>query len=396
MAIYHLHAKIVSRTTGRSAVAAAAYRSGESLHDHRTAQTFDYTHKSGVEHTEILTPPQAPSWTHDRETLWNAVEQSERRKDAQLAREIEIGLPVELTKDQQVALLRDYARTTFVTRGMVADVALHLDNPDNPHAHILLTTRDITPNGFGAKRRDWNARSELLEWRIAWADTANQHLARAGLDIHIDHRTLEAQGIDLLPGRKIGISAERQQQPDLLPLGAAERVAEQREIAAENGRRILEDPRVALHALTHTQATFTKRDIAKYLHGRTDGAEQFQAAYLKVTTSPELVRLGIDDPRRPRFTTREMLSIEHQHTATPPGPDRPSRASSAMDELDALQQRGAEKWREKQLAREKQISTQASPDHDKDLHHDPHHTPNKEIETHPHLEHPGLEDDFQL
>ena len=382
MPIYHLHAKILSRDTGRSAVAAAAYRSGNSLHDHHTAQTFDYTRKTGIEYTEILSPSQAPSWTHNRETLWNAVEQSERRKDAQLAREIEIGLPVELTKDQQVALLRDYACTTFVSRGMVADVALHLDNPDNPHAHILLTTRDITPNGFGAKRRDWNARSELMEWRVAWADTANQHLARAGLDIHIDHRTLEAQGIDLLPGRKIGISAERQQQPDL-PLGIAERVAEQREIAAENGRRILEDPRVALHALTHTQATFTKRDIAKYLHGRTDGAEQFQAAYLKVTMSPELVRLGIDDQGHPRFTTREMLGVEHQHTA-PSGPDRPSRPTSAIDELDALQQRGAEKWRAKQLAREKQISTQVSPDHDKDLHHDPH------------LEHPGPEDDFQL
>ena len=385
MAIYHLHAKIVSRTTGRSAVAAAAYRSGSSLHDHRTAQTFDYTHKSGVEHTEILTPPLAPSWTHNRETLWNAVEQSEHRKDAQLAREIELGLPVELAKDQQIALLRDYARTTFVSRGMVADVALHLDNPENPHAHILLTTRDITPNGFGAKRRDWNARSELMEWRAAWAETANQHLAKAGLDIHIDHRTLEAQGIDLLPGRKIGISAERQQQLDL-PLGIAERVVEQREIAAENGRRIIEDPRVALRALTHTQATFTKRDIAKYLHGRTDGAEQFQTAYLKVTMSPELVQLGIDNQRHPRFTTREMLSIEHQHTAAPLGSDRPSRPTSAMDELDALQQRGAEKWRAKQLAREKQISTQVSPDHehDKDLHHDPH------------LEHPGLEDDFQL
>ena len=311
MAIYHLSAKIVSRAEGRSAVAAAAYRSGESLHDHHTAQTFDYTRKTGVEYSEILAPPEAPSWAHNRETLWNAAEQSERRKDAQLAREIEIGLPIELTKDQQVALLRDYARTTFVARGMVADVAIHLDNPDNPHAHILLTTRDITPRGFGAKRRDWNARSELKEWRAAWANTANQHLARAGLDIRIDHRTLEAQGIDLLPGRKIGLSAERQRQPNL-PLGAAERVAEQREIAAENGRRILADPSLALRALTHSQATFTEHDIAKYLHGRTDGAEQFQAAYLKVTTSSELVRLGIDDRRRPRFTTREMLRIERE------------------------------------------------------------------------------------
>ena len=100
MAIYHLSAKIVSRSEGRSAVAAAAYRSGQSLHDHRTAQTFDYTHKAGVDYSEILAPPQAPSWVHNREQLWNAVEQAEHRKDAQLAREVELGLPIELNKDQ--------------------------------------------------------------------------------------------------------------------------------------------------------------------------------------------------------------------------------------------------------------------------------------------------------
>ena len=309
MAIYHLSAKIVSRATGRSVVGAAAYRSGELLHDQRTAQTFDYTHKSGIEHSEILAPPEAPSWVHDRELLWNTVEQVERRSDAQLAREIEIGLPVELDQDQQITLLRDYVRDTFVSRGMVADLSLHLDNAENPHAHVLLTTRKITPEGFGAKQRDWNVRSELLAWRTEWAHTANQHLTHAGLDIRIDHRTLEAQGIELLPGRKIGVSAERQQHPDL-PLGIAERVTEQREIAAENGRRILENPRRALRALVHTQPTFTERDVAKFLHGRTHGAEQFQAAYLKTTTASELVSLGTDDRGRTRFTTREMLAAE--------------------------------------------------------------------------------------
>jgi ATP-dependent exoDNAse (exonuclease V) alpha subunit len=365
MAIYHLSAKIVSRAEGRSVVGAAAYRSGESLYDERIAQTFDYTRKAGVEHSEILAPPEAPSWVHDRETLWNAVEQIERRKDAQLAREIEIGLPIELNKDQQVVLLRDYVRDTFVSRGMVADLAMHLDNPDNPHAHVLLATRQITPEGFGAKRRDWNVRSELMQWRAAWAETANQHLARAGLDIRIDHRTLEAQGIDLVPGRKIGLSAERQQQPDL-PLGVAERIAEQREIAAENGRRILEDPHLALHALTRSQATFTERDIAKYLHGRTEGAEQFQAAYLKVTTAPELVTLRTDDRGHPRLTTREMLNTEQEST-TPPTPDRQSRPSAVMSEIDALQQRAAEKWRDKQLAREKELSTPVPLDRGKDM-----------------------------
>jgi Ti-type conjugative transfer relaxase TraA len=309
MAIYHFSAQIISRADGRSAVASAAYRSAEEIHDQRIGQTFDYTRKGGVVHTEILAPADAPAWIHDRSALWNAVEHAERRKDAQLAREIEIGLPVELTKEQQVELLRDFTQRAFVSQGMVADIALHRDNIENPHAHLMLTTRQLTPEGFGAKRRDWNARAELLEWRGQWAELANEHLARAGLDIRIDHRTLEAQGIDLVPGRKLGLSAERQQQPNL-PRNLAERVSEQREIAAENGRRIIEDPRLALQALTHTQATFTERDIAKFLHGRTEGAEQFQAAYLKVTTSAELVALGLDERGRTRFTTQEMVSLE--------------------------------------------------------------------------------------
>ncbi len=311
MAIYHFSAQIISRAEGRSAVASAAYRSAEELHDQRIGQTFDYTRKGGVVHTEILAPADAPAWIHDRSALWNAVEHAERRKDAQLAREIEIGLPVELTKEQQVELLRDFTQRAFVSQGMVADIALHRDNIENPHAHLMLTTRQLTPEGFGAKRRDWNARAELLEWRGQWAEVANEHLARAGLDIRIDHRTLEAQGIDLVPGRKLGLSAERQQQPNL-PRNLAERVSEQRQIAAENGQRIIEDPRLALQALTHTQATFTQRDIAKFLHGRTEGAEQFQAAYLKVTTSAELVALGHDDRGQTRFTTQEMVSLERR------------------------------------------------------------------------------------
>lgn len=309
MAIYHLSAKIVSRDKGQSVVASAAYRAGEHLYDQRIGQTFDYTRKQGVEYSEILAPPEAPAWVYDRERLWNAVEQVERRKDSQLAREIEIGLPIELGKDQQVALLRDFVRDSFVAKGMVADVSLHLDNGENPHAHILLTTRGVTPEGFGAKRRDWNARMELMEWRAEWAGTANEHLARAGLDIRIDHRTLEAQGIDLVPGRKIGLSVERQKQPGL-PHNLVEKVTEQREIAAENGRRILADPALALRGLSSTRATFTERDIARYLHGHTDGAEQFQAAYLKVTTSEELVRLGIDARGQTRWTSREMLGLE--------------------------------------------------------------------------------------
>ena len=326
MAIYHLSAKIVSRATGRSVVGAAAYRSAEALHDQRLGQTFDYTRKTGVEHTEILAPSEAPTWMQDRTTLWNTVEKIERRKDAQLAREIEIGLPVELTRDQQIHLLRDFTQRAFVSQGMVADIALHRDNAENPHAHVLLTTRELTPEGFGAKQREWNARTELIKWREQWAEVANEHLLQAGHEIRIDHRTLEAQGIDLVPGRKIGVSAERQRQPDL-PHKVADRVAEQREIAADNGRRILEDPHRALRALKHGQSLFTERDIAKFLHGRTDGAEQFQAAYLKVTDSaglaaemsqPSLLsNLSAADRLRQRADkVAERLATEREHERT--------------------------------------------------------------------------------
>ena len=309
MAIYHFAAKIVSREKGQSAVASAAYRAADCLYDERLGVTWNYTRKRGVAHAEILAPEAVPTWIYNRERLWNVVEAGEKRKDAQLARDVELALPRELNAEAQVALLRDFAQREFVKKGMVADFALHRDNPENPHAHILLTFRKAGKNGFGLKERSWNSRSMLETWRIGWEEVTNEHLARAGLDIRIDHRTLEAQEIDLIPGRKIGISRDRQQDPTL-PRRIAERVEEQRHIARLNGENILADPTIALRALTHQQATFTKHDLARFLNTRTDGAEQFQAALLKVTTSPELVTLGKDDWGQQRYTSREMLEIE--------------------------------------------------------------------------------------
>ena len=309
MAIYHLTAKIVSRAKGQSVVASAAYRASEALHDERYGLTHDYSRKLGVEHSEILAPEEAPAWVFDRQTLWNTVELCEKRKDAQLAREIEIGLPVELTHNENVELVRDYVKSQFVAKGMVADFSIHEDDPNNPHAHVLLTMRSISEQGFGEKHRSWNAKGELLAWRDAWASHANEHLARAGHAVRIDHRTLEAQGIELEPGQKIGVGRDRQES-ERLPRHVAERIAEQERIAHENGEAILADPTVALNAITHQRATFTKRDLAKFLHTRTRGAEQFQAAMLKVTTSNELVALGRDDFNRTRYTTRTMLEAE--------------------------------------------------------------------------------------
>ena len=169
--------------------------------------------------------------------------------------------------------------------------------------------REVNEQGFGQKVRSWNAKADLLKWRETWAETANEHLAQAGHAVRIDHRTLEAQNIELEPGRKIGIGRERQAE-EKLPRHIAERIADSERIAQENGELILADPTIALRSMTHQRSTFTERDIAKFLHTRTHGAEQFQAAFLKVTTSDELVALGKDDRNIVRYTTRDMLEAE--------------------------------------------------------------------------------------
>ena len=328
MAIYHYSQKPVSRAKGQSAVAGASYRSAEKLYDQRLGQTFDYTRRHGVEHTEIVLPSSVAGdlgWARNREALWNAAEAAEKRKDARIAREHEVALPAELNRQQHIELLRAFAGEIANRYRVAVDFALHQPHRKgdkrNFHAHIYSTTREVTPTGLGAKvapelsdtdrarRGLLLGREELKFMRARWAELENEHLVRAGLEIRVDHRTLEAQGIDLVPGIKLGLSRERQQSPNL-PQELAEKVAEQRAIAAENGRRIIENPNLALKAITHQQATFTATDIAKYLHTRTDGAEQFQAAYLVTTSSPELVTLGVDDRGRTRFTTQEMLTLE--------------------------------------------------------------------------------------
>ncbi|WP_435171639.1 MobQ family relaxase [Falsirhodobacter sp. 1013] len=197
MAIYHLRASVISRSAGRSATAAAAYRSAAHIEDRRTGLCFDYSKRGGVDHVEILAPEHAPEWATDRAELWNRVEEAETRKNSQVAREIRVALPAELTHAQRVELVRDFCQREFVDRGMVADIALHAPGRDgddrNHHAHILLTTREIGPEGFEAKNRGWNAVEMLEGWRKAWAQESNRALERSGIEDRIDHRTLVAQ-----------------------------------------------------------------------------------------------------------------------------------------------------------------------------------------------------------
>ena len=200
MAIYHLRASMISRSAGRSATGAAAYRSGELIHDARTGLDFDYRARSGVEHVEILAPAHAPDWVHDRSELWNRVEAAETRKNSQLAREVRVALPAELSHEARVELVRDFCQRAFVDRGMVADIALHAPGREgderNHHAHILLTTREIGPEGFTTKNRDWNAKELLEGWREAWARDTNRALERCGAHERVDQRTLEAQRVE--------------------------------------------------------------------------------------------------------------------------------------------------------------------------------------------------------
>lgn len=197
MAIYHCHVKVISRTTGRSSSGAAAYRSGEKIKDEKTGMTHDYTRKSGVVHTEIMIAENIPERLRDRETLWNEIEFVEKRKDAQLAREIEMALPVELDRKKQVELVRDFVQGNFTSEGMIADIAIHDKNDGNPHAHVMLTMRkfDAEKGGFANKDRTWNAVEKLAQWREAWELSVNRALELAGRVERVDRRSLEEQGI---------------------------------------------------------------------------------------------------------------------------------------------------------------------------------------------------------
>ena len=207
MAIYHLSMKIISRKNGYSAVASAAYRSGSVIPDDRTGLIHDYTRKRGVDDAVILTPANAPSWCGDRSVLWNAVEKAEQRRNSQLAREIELAIPREISREAAREAVLAFVRENFVSRGMIADVAFHHMDRTNPHAHIMLTTRAVGPAGFGGKVRDWNDRTHAETWRASWADHANRALANAGYQEEIDHRSYERQGLEKTPGIHLGKSA---------------------------------------------------------------------------------------------------------------------------------------------------------------------------------------------
>lgn len=287
MALYHFSAQMISRSTGRSATAAAAYRSGQEISDQRTGEVHDYSRKGGVVHCEVLAPDGAASWVFDRSALWNAVEMAEKRKDAQLAREVEIALPRELGLSEQVDLLRGFVQEHFVGRGMVADIAVHevqaRDGERQPHAHVMLTTRQLGPEGFGGKAREWNDRTLLEGWREGWAAHVNKTLERAGHEQRVDHRSLAAQRAEALeiandnsrPEPERAQAAERAAELDREPLPTVslaviemerqgirtERGDQLREVQARNAERA--SLRQQLRQVSHQLAEITREIAAK-------------------------------------------------------------------------------------------------------------------------------------
>ena len=233
----HIPISIIKRSAGRSAVAAAAYRSGTKLTNEWDGMTHDYTRKGGIVHAEIMLPAHAPPEFADRSILWNSVEQIDKARDSQLAREIEAALPRELSGEQQLALVRAYVKDNFVDKGMCADFAIHDKGTGNPHVHIMLTLRPLKENGqWGAKCRkaydldengqripdgkggwknhredttDWNDKGNVEIWRAAWAAYTNRVLESAGRPERIDHRSYKRQGIDKIPSVHLGPAASQ-------------------------------------------------------------------------------------------------------------------------------------------------------------------------------------------
>ncbi|MEZ5735893.1 MAG: Ti-type conjugative transfer relaxase TraA [Novosphingobium sp.] len=329
-----LQRKVIGRSSGRSAVAAAAYRASEQFADERI-RTHDFTNKAGVLHSgDAAKAHPKPSPTGPP---CGTVETAEKRKDAQLSREVEFALPRELSKKDNIRLAREFVKAEFVEKGMIADLNVHWDIGEDgkakPHAHVMLTMREVTKDGFGAKVREWNKTAMIEQWRERWADHVNHTLAECDIDARIDHRSLEAQGIALEPQDKIGPAASRIGGRGL----EAERIEEHRAIAQRNGERIIENPALALDAITHQQATFTRRDLATFVHRHSDGKEQFDAAYNAVRASPDSISVGKDGRGQDRFTSRAMIETEQRlHRAADAMSARTKNGVSDVQRKDAF------------------------------------------------------------
>ncbi len=349
VAVPHFSVSVVARGSGRSAVLSAAYRHCAKMDYEREARTIDYRAKQGLLHEEFVIPADSPEWLRsmiaDRsvasasEAFWNKVEDFEKRADAQLAKDVTIALPIELTVEQNIALVRDFVERHVTAKGMVADWVYH-DAPGNPHVHLMTTLRPLTADGFGAKkigvlgpdgsplRNDagkivydlWaGSLHDFSAFRDGWFACQNRHLALAGLDIRIDGRSFEKQGIELTPTIHLGVGTkaiERKATADDQAV-SLERLEMQEEKRAENARRIQRRPEIVLDLITREKSVFDECDVAKILHRYIDDPGVFQSLMARILQSSETLRLereriafatGIRVPTK--YTTRELIRLE--------------------------------------------------------------------------------------
>ncbi|KQY13645.1 Dtr system oriT relaxase [Rhizobium sp. Root73] len=349
MAIAHFSASIVSRGGGRSVVLSAAYRHCAKMEYEREARTIDYTRKEGLVHEEFLLPADAPRWVRamiaDRsvagasEAFWNKVEAFEKRSDAQLARDLTIALPLELSCEQNIALVRDFVDKHIVVKGMVADWVFH-DNPGNPHIHLMTTLRPLTEDGFGSKKVAVTAKDgqpvrtksgkilyqlwagstdDFNALRDGWFERLNHHLALGGIDLKIDGRSYEKQGIELEPTIHLGVGAKaierKAQEQGVRP--ELERIELNEERRSENARRILRNPGIVVDLITREKSVFDERDVAKVLHRYVDDPAFFQQLMSRIMLNPEVLRLQRDtiefatgEKVPARYSTRTMIRLE--------------------------------------------------------------------------------------
>ncbi|RJL48956.1 conjugal transfer protein [Pectobacterium carotovorum] len=261
MAIFHLEFKIVKRSEGMSSCRKAAYHARCKITDDRTGNTYDFSHRTDLFHHQILAPVSAPSHIIESSTaLWNEVERVERQKDGQTARYFDVAIPCELSNEDKIKLVAEYCQKNFVDKGMIADIAFHDLDGQNPHAHVMLTLKPITADGFGKKERSWNDKKNVILWRESWSVIANRYLAAAGSNERIDHRSIDTQHTEALKNAVITLDVE-EKAIWLAKATATSRPAMQRVHRAKWNSKSAQEKRTAEQAIRHemkqeAQATY--------------------------------------------------------------------------------------------------------------------------------------------
>ncbi|ATF93358.1 MobQ family relaxase [Cedecea neteri] len=209
MAIFHLEFKIVKRSEGMSSCGKAAYHARCRITDDRTGNTYDFSHRKDLFHHMILSPVSAPAHIIESSAaLWNEVEKVERQKDGQTARYFDVAIPCELNHEEKIKLVAEYCQNNFVDKGMIADIVFHDLDGRNPHAHVMLTLKPITADGFGKKERSWNDKKNAIQWRESWATLANRYLETSGVPERIDHRSIDTQYNEAIENAAITLDTE--------------------------------------------------------------------------------------------------------------------------------------------------------------------------------------------